>query len=79
MKKSLYCYISSGGIVVPQSLDESEAGDVLCSLLSDKAFVLPFTTNAENSKEALDIYNERIKDNLNMFEILIGKESLHIK
>lgn len=78
MDKSLYVFMSCSGEIIPQCLDQEEAGTVLSSMLKQKAIILPITCTAISSEEALSIYRNKVKDNMEIFELFTNKESAHV-
>ncbi|WCE32246.1 hypothetical protein [Vibrio sp. SCSIO 43137] len=78
MNKSLFAFINCNGQIIAQNIDHEEAGVVVQSLLKQKAVILPVTCNAANSSEALEIFNDRVQDNLHMLDVFGKKESTHV-
>ncbi|UGA53459.1 hypothetical protein [Vibrio sp. VB16] len=79
MSKSTFALLSAKGLVIPQNLEDDEAGAVICSMMKDKAIILPFICHAEDSRDALEIYNDKVKGNLDLFTVFLGKESFDVR
>ena len=48
-------------------------------MLDQKAVILPVTCSADNSSEALNIYEDKVAGNLDSLMVITTKESLHVK
>jgi hypothetical protein len=79
MSKSKFVLMSIGGCIIPQNLELDEAGPVICTMIQNRAIVLPFICIAENSQEALSLYQEKIKDNIEIFELFLAKETFYVR
>ncbi|WP_318511084.1 hypothetical protein [Photobacterium leiognathi] len=78
MSKKKYIFLNCKGNIIPQSLSDNESGDVIVSMLDQKAIILPVTCLAENSIKALNIYEDKISENLDSLSAMTTKESLHV-
>lgn len=79
MTKQKYIYFNCGGQIIPQTLSDKESGDIIVAMLDQKAVILPITCSAENSYQALNIYEEKVAGNLDSLSLITTKESLHVK
>ncbi|WP_300179946.1 hypothetical protein [uncultured Aliivibrio sp.] len=79
MTKQKYIFLNGGGRIIPQSLNENESGLIIVAMLDQKAVILPVTCSADNSSEALNIYEDKVAGNLDSLMVITTKESLHVK
>ncbi|MFW7523828.1 hypothetical protein ACODM8_06770 [Vibrio ostreicida] len=79
MTKQKYIFFNCGGQIIPQSLNDKELGDIIAQMLDQKAVILPITCSADNSYQALNIYEDKIAVNLDSLMVVTTKESLHVK
>ncbi|WP_076585717.1 hypothetical protein [Vibrio ostreicida] len=79
MTKQKYIFFNCGGQIIPQSLNDKESGDIIVQMLDQKAVILPITCSADNSYQALNIYEDKIAVNLDSLMVVTTKESLHVK
>lgn len=71
-------FLNCDGEIIPQCLSDSESGDVIVSMLDQKAVILPVTCLAESSSQALGIYEDKVAGNLESLMVITKKESLHV-
>ena len=79
MTKQKYIFFNCNGQIVPQNLYDNESGEVIVAMLDQKAVILPITCSAENSYQALNIYEDKVVGNLDSLMVITTKESLHVK
>ena len=79
MTKQKYIFLNCGGQIIPQSLNDNESGDIIVAMLDQKAVILPITCSADNSSQALNIYEDKVAGNLDSLMVMTTKESLHVK
>ncbi|HIF9180407.1 TPA: hypothetical protein ACX6QL_001451 [Photobacterium damselae] len=79
MTKQKYIFFNCGGQIIPQTLNDKESGDIIVAMLDQKAVILPITCSADNSYQALNIYEDKVAGNLDALTVITAKESLHVK
>jgi hypothetical protein len=78
MNQSLYVFLSIQGHIITQDLSSEEAGPVIATLLKERAIVLPVICRSESSVQALTLYENKVQNNLEIFELFLNKELVDV-
>ncbi len=79
MTKQNYIFFNCSGQIIPQTLDSDESGPVIVSMLQQHAVILPIVCSAETSTQALTLYEDKVKGNMDVLNVIAGSKSLLIK